>query len=157
APVVRLVQHLIEHGVNIGASDIHLEPGPAGGSVRYRIDGALQPFPHPSPGMHAASVARIKVLANLKVSDNRFPQDCRISLQVGKRKIDLRVSTLPFADGEGVVLRILDKSGVALELSALGIPEPEFKLFQEAIHAPHGLVLLAGPTGSGKTTTLYAT
>lgn len=157
SPVVKLVQHLIEQGVNLAASDIHLEPSEEGGTLRFRIDGSLQPFPHPASHMHAACVSRIKVMANLNVSETRLPQDGRISLQVGKRKLDLRVSTLPLAYGEGVVLRILDTSGRSLDLETLGLPVRELGLYNQAVHSPHGLILLAGPTGSGKTTTLYAT
>ncbi|MBS2037545.1 type II/IV secretion system protein [bacterium] len=157
APIIKLVQAILEQGLASRASDIHLEPTPNGGRVRYRIDGKLHEMIEPPGNLFAPVVSRIKVLSNLDVSETRFPQDGRITLSVGRRKIDFRVSTIPFADGEGVVLRILDKGNLTLELGALGFPEHLLPTYEKAIRSPHGLVLVAGPTGSGKSTTLYAT
>jgi type IV pilus assembly protein PilB len=157
APVIKLVNYIIEQGVNLGASDIHLEPTEDGGRVRYRIDGTLHEIVKPPAGMYTSAVSRIKVMAGLDVSESRFPQDGRMSVAVGRREVDLRVSTIPFADGEGAVLRILDKTGVTLDLEALGYPMDLYPLYERGYKAPHGMILVAGPTGSGKSTTLYAT
>jgi type II secretory ATPase GspE/PulE/Tfp pilus assembly ATPase PilB-like protein len=157
APIIRLVNAILEQGLASRASDIHLEPFPDGGRVRFRIDGRLHEMMEPPGKLFAPVVSRLKVLSSLDVSETRFPQDGRITLTVGQRKIDFRVSTIPFADGEGVVLRILDKSGISLDLRSLGIPDHLMETYERGIHSPHGLILVAGPTGSGKSTTLYAT
>lgn len=157
APVIKLVNYILEQGLSLGASDIHMEPHATGGTVRYRIDGTLHQMIDSPRDTFSAAVARVKVMSNLDVSETRFPQDGRITLTVKQRNVDFRVSTIPFADGEGVVLRILDKSGVTLDLDALGFPPDLHPVYERGYKAPHGMILVAGPTGSGKSTTLYAT
>jgi len=157
APVIKLVNYIFQQGISLRASDIHLEPGENTTSLRYRIDGVLHKYPSPPPEIFKAVVSRIKVLANLDVTENRFPQDGRISFKMGIRTIDFRVSIIPFYHGEGVDIRILDKSRVSLDLNILGFPQDQYKQYSKAFNSPHGLILVSGPTGSGKTTTLYAT
>jgi len=157
APVIKLVNYIFQQGISLRASDIHLEPEEKSSSLRYRIDGVLHHFPAPPPEIYKAVVSRIKVLANLDVSESRFPQDGRISFSMGIRTIDFRISVIPFIHGEGVDIRILDKSRIALELKLLGFPQDQYKTYSQAFTSPHGLIIVCGPTGSGKTTTLYAT
>lgn len=157
APVIKLVNYIFQQGISLRASDIHLEPEENSSSLRYRIDGALHKYPSPPPEIYKAVVSRIKVLANLDVTESRFPQDGRISFKMGIRTIDFRISIIPFYHGEGVDIRILDKSRVSLDLNTLGFPEDQYKQYSKAFNSPHGLILVSGPTGSGKTTTLYAT
>ncbi|MBK9578400.1 MAG: Flp pilus assembly complex ATPase component TadA [Fibrobacterota bacterium] len=156
APLVRLVDQVIALSVRRRATDIHLEPEEGMVRVRLRIDGVLhQEAILPKP-LQGAIIARLKILAGLDVTEHRVPQDGRIAFSIGRRRIDLRVSTLPTQYGESVVMRVLDKSNVLLDLDLLGIREADRARFQLALRQPHGVILVTGPTGSGKTTTLYA-
>lgn len=156
SPVVRLLNLMFSEAIQQGASDIHFEPSYQGLSVRYRIDGVLQRRHEPPKDLQAALISRIKVLAKLDIAEQRLPQDGRIKLRFGGREIDFRVSTIPILDGERVVLRILDKSNIVLGLSHLGMPEPLYRRFTSLTHLSEGIILVTGPTGSGKTTTLYS-
>jgi len=156
APAIRAVNRLIAEAVDEHASDIHLEPSDDSLVVRYRIDGMLRPVTRLPQAMRSSVVARIKVMAGLDIAERRIPQDGRLRLAVRGHEIDLRVATAPSIHGESVVLRILDRSNLALEFSALGLDDRLVQQFREAIHRPYGIVLVTGPTGSGKTTTLYA-
>ena len=156
APVIRLVNLLITRAVEQRASDIHLEPFENTLHVRYRIDGALRPVEAPPPKLRAAVVSRLKIMARLNIAERRLPQDGRIKLAVQGREIDLRVSTVPTLYGESVVLRILDRGSVALDFDRLGLAADTLGRWREAFSRPNGIVLVTGPTGSGKTTTLYA-
>lgn len=158
ASVIKLVNEIILEAVNERASDIHIEPYEHEMSIRYRIDGVLQEASVP-PQMHrfqAAIISRIKILANLNIAERRVPQDGRIKFNVGGRQIDVRVSVIPMLFGEGVVMRLLDKANVLFTLPELGMDEETFVVFKGLIDQPHGIFLVTGPTGSGKTTTLYA-
>ena len=158
ASVIKLVNEIILEAVNERASDIHVEPYEHHMAIRYRIDGVLQEAPVP-PQMHrfaAAIISRIKILANLNIAERRIPQDGRIKFNVGGRQIDVRVSVIPMLFGEGVVMRLLDKANVLFTLPQLGMDERSFGLFKGLIDRPHGIFLVTGPTGAGKTTTLYA-
>jgi type II secretion system protein E len=158
ASVIKLVNEIILEAVNERASDIHIEPYEHEMSIRYRIDGVLQEASVPAQ-MHrfqAAIISRVKILANLNIAERRVPQDGRIKFQVGGRQIDVRVSVIPMLYGEGVVMRLLDKSNVLFTLPELGMDETSFGIFRGLIERPHGIFLVTGPTGSGKTTTLYA-
>ncbi|GIX17912.1 MAG: type II secretion system protein GspE [Rhodothalassiaceae bacterium] len=156
APVIRTVNRLIAEAAELGASDIHLEPREYGLGVRYRIDGVLQEQPAPPAQLATAIVSRIKIMARLDIAERRLPQDGRIKIVVKGAPIDLRVSTLPGIHGEGVVLRLLDREQVALEFAALGITDATRRRFLDILDRPNGIFLVTGPTGSGKTTTLYA-
>jgi general secretion pathway protein E/type IV pilus assembly protein PilB len=158
ASVIKLVNEIILEAVNERASDIHIEPYETQLSIRYRIDGVLQEASIP-PQMHrfqAAIISRIKILANLNIAERRLPQDGRIKFQVGGRQIDVRVSVIPMLFGEGIVMRLLDKANVLFTLQELGMDEETYIRFKGLIDRPHGIILVTGPTGSGKTTTLYA-
>jgi general secretion pathway protein E/type IV pilus assembly protein PilB len=158
ASVIKLVNEIIIEAVNERASDIHIEPYEHQMSIRYRIDGVLQEASVP-PQMHrfqAAIISRIKILANLNIAERRIPQDGRIKFQVGGRQVDVRVSVIPMLFGEGVVMRLLDKSNVLFTLQQLGMDDATYALFKGLIDRPHGIFLVTGPTGAGKTTTLYA-
>lgn len=158
ASVIKLVNEIIIEAVNERASDIHIEPYEYNMSIRYRIDGVLQEASVP-PQMNrfqAAIISRIKILANLNIAERRIPQDGRIKFQVGGRQVDVRVSVIPMLFGEGVVMRLLDKSNVLFTLQQLGMDDTTYALFKGLIDRPHGIFLVTGPTGSGKTTTLYA-
>ncbi len=156
APVVKLINGILNDAVSRGASDIHFECYEKDVRVRYRIDGVLQEIMRPPPKMKAALISRFKILADLNIAERRLPQDGRIKLRIGRRVIDFRVSTMPTLFGEKIVLRILDKGNLALDLETFGM-EPKAKLdFMRAIMNPYGMVLVTGPTGSGKTTTLYS-
>ncbi len=158
ASVIKLVNEIILEAVSERASDIHIEPYEHHISIRYRIDGVLQESPVP-PQMHrysAAIISRIKILANLNIAERRIPQDGRIKFQVGGRQVDVRVSVIPMLFGEGVVMRLLDKSNVLFTLQQLGMDDATYAVFKGLIDRPHGIFLVTGPTGSGKTTTLYA-
>ncbi|MBN2508412.1 MAG: Flp pilus assembly complex ATPase component TadA [Verrucomicrobia bacterium] len=158
ASVIKLVNEIILEALNERASDIHIEPYENQIAIRYRIDGVLQEASIPAQ-MHrfqAAIISRIKILANMNIAERRVPQDGRIKFQVGGRQIDVRVSVIPMLFGEGVVMRLLDKSSVLFTLQQLGMDEHTYGLFDNLIQRPHGIILVTGPTGSGKTTTLYA-
>jgi len=156
APAIRAVNRLIAEAVDEQASDIHLEPADDSLTVRFRVDGLLRHVARLPQAMRSSVVARIKVMAGLDIAERRIPQDGRLRISVRGHEIDLRVATAPSIHGESVVMRILDRSNLALEFSALGLDERLAGAFREAIHRPHGIVLVTGPTGSGKTTTLYA-
>jgi type IV pilus assembly protein PilB len=157
APVVKLVNWLMREAIQKGASDIHVEPYEKVFRVRFRIDGSLYEFYKPPLKLKAPVVSRLKIMARLDIAERRLPQDGRIKLKLGKgRDIDLRVSVLPTLFGEKVVMRLLDKSSLQLDMTKLGFEELPLRDFKEAIHRPFGMVLVTGPTGSGKTTTLYS-
>ena len=156
APVIRLVNLMFSQAVRDNASDIHIEPYQNSLKIRQRLDGILYDMLSPPKHAQPALVSRIKIMAKLNIAEKRLPQDGRIELKVADREIDVRVSTLPTAFGERVVLRLLKKSSVLLSLADLGMPDDRFVPFSRAIKAPNGIVLVTGPTGSGKTTTLYA-
>ncbi len=156
SPVVRLLNLMISEAIQQGASDIHFEPSFQGLLVRYRIDGVLQKRHEPPKELQPSLISRIKVLAKLDIAEQRLPQDGRIKLHFGGREIDFRVSTIPVTDGERVVLRILDKSNIVLGLSEIGMPSALYSRFESLIHLSEGILLVTGPTGSGKTTTLYS-
>ena len=158
ASVIKLVNEIFLEALSERASDIHVEPYEKGLSIRYRIDGVLQQasLPPEINRFQAAIISRIKIMANLNIAEKRLPQDGRIKMQAGGRQIDIRVSVIPMLFGEGVVLRILDKATVMFTLPELGMGERDFATFRQLIARPHGIMLVTGPTGSGKTTTLYA-
>jgi type IV pilus assembly protein PilB len=156
APVVKLVNTLLAEAVKVGASDIHIEPYEKNMRVRYRIDGVLSEVMEPPIKLRNAIISRLKIMAELDIAERRIPQDGRIKLKIGAKKVDLRVSTLPCIFGEKVVMRILDKSNLNLDLADFGMEDDAIKEIYEAIAAPFGMVLVTGPTGSGKTTTLYS-
>jgi general secretion pathway protein E len=156
APIIRMLNALLSQAVNEGASDVHVEPFETYSVVRYRVDGVLRDIVRPRRALHAALVSRIKIMANLDIAEKRLPQDGRILLRLGGRPIDVRVSTLPTGHGERVVLRLLDKERGRLEPESLGMPEGVLAALDRLVKQPHGIVLVTGPTGSGKTTTLYA-
>ncbi|HKB58694.1 MAG TPA: type II secretion system ATPase GspE [Gallionellaceae bacterium] len=156
APVIRMINALLAQAVRENASDIHIEPFETRSVVRFRIDGVLKDVVEPHRALHAAMVSRIKIMANLDIAEKRLPQDGRITLRLGGRPVDVRVSTLPTGHGERTVLRLLDKEAGRLELGRLGMDPHTLAQVDKLIHQPHGIVLVTGPTGSGKTTTLYA-
>ncbi len=156
SPVINLVNYIIVHAVRQGASDIHIEPGQKNSSVRFRLDGQLREVLRPRRDFHAAIVSRIKVIAKLDIAEQRVPQDGRTHVLVERREIDLRCSTLPTVLGEKVVLRVLDRSNVTFDLEQLGVPHRQLLSIKRMLARPYGLVLVTGPTGSGKTTTLYS-
>ncbi|MCG8650014.1 MAG: Flp pilus assembly complex ATPase component TadA [Pirellulales bacterium] len=156
SPVINLVNYAIVQAVHQGASDIHIEPGQKSTSVRFRIDGSLREVMKPRKDLHAAIVSRIKVMAKLDIAEHRQPQDGRLHVRISRRDVDLRISTLPTVLGEKVVLRILDRKSVTFDLGQLGLSERVLATARRMLSRPHGLVLVTGPTGSGKTTTLYS-
>ena len=156
-PVIRLVNLIISRAIELRASDIHFEPFEDQFRVRYRIDGVLQDVESPPKRLQAAIVSRVKIMAKLNIAERRLPQDGRIMLRVKGKEIDFRVSSVPTIYGESTVLRILDKSIILLDIEELGFPEDTLEGFRELIQRPHGILLVTGPTGSGKTTTLYCT
>jgi general secretion pathway protein E len=156
APVIRRVNELIARALELHASDIHIEPFEHGVTVRYRVDGALRPIPLPRGVSPAAIISRIKVMANLNIAERRLPQDGRIKVRVEGREVDMRISTVPTLHGESVVLRLLDRGDVRLDFAALGFEGDTLRRFEKMLARPQGIVLVTGPTGSGKTTTLYA-
>ncbi|MGZ8295240.1 MAG: type II secretion system ATPase GspE, partial [Telluria sp.] len=156
APVIRMINALLTQALREGASDIHIEPFEQTSVVRFRIDGALRDIVRPRKGIHASLISRIKIMAQLDIAEKRLPQDGRITLRVGGKPVDVRVSTLPTGHGERAVLRLLDKEAGRLDLSHLGMSPNLLPQFDTLINQPHGIVLVTGPTGSGKTTTLYA-
>lgn len=155
-PVVRYVNLLVRDAYDAGASDIHLEATRTGLSARFRLDGVLAPAPEPPPQLHHAVISRIKLLAELDIAERRKPQDGRVRVRLEHRELDLRVSTVPTMFGESVVLRLLDRGGRPVQLDALGMPPDILAVMTSLATRPHGMVLVTGPTGSGKTTTLYA-
>lgn len=155
APVVRLVGLIIRKALETRASDIHIEPFENKLIVRYRIDGVLHEVESPPRKLSAAVISRVKIMANLDIAERRLPQDGRIKLRIQGKEVDLRVSTVPTMHGESVVMRILDKGGVPLNFESLGFEQDLLKKFTEILFRPHGILLVTGPTGSGKTTTLY--
>jgi general secretion pathway protein E len=156
APVIRMINALLTQSLREGASDIHIEPFEQTSVVRFRIDGALRDIVRPRKAIHASLISRIKIMSQLDIAEKRLPQDGRITLRVGGKPVDVRVSTLPTGHGERAVLRLLDKEAGRLDLSHLGMSPDLLPQFDKMINQPHGIVLVTGPTGSGKTTTLYA-
>jgi general secretion pathway protein E len=156
APIIRMLNALLTQAAKDGASDIHIEPYERSSSVRFRVDGTLREVVQPNRALHAALISRLKIMAELDIAEKRLPQDGRISLRIGGRAIDVRVSTLPSAHGERAVLRLLDKSESMFTLEGLGMSGDVLGTFNKLVQQPHGIVLVTGPTGSGKTTTLYA-
>src|ERR1022692_24455 len=156
APVIRMINALLLQALRERASDIHFEPYELRSVVRFRVDGVLRDIIEPPRALHAALVSRLKVMASLDIAEKRLPQDGRIALKLGDKSVDVRVSTLPTGPGERVVLRLLDKDSARLDLTALGMSDDTLAAIDRLIREPHGIVLVTGPTGSGKTTTLYA-
>src|SRR5437867_5342001 len=156
APVIRMINALLLQALREQASDIHFEPYEGRSVVRFRVDGVLRDVIEPPRALHAALVSRLKIMANLDIAEKRLPQDGRIALKLGDKQVDVRVSTLPTGAGERVVLRLLDKDSARLDLTALGMREDTLVSIDRLIREPHGIVLVTGPTGPGKTTTLYA-
>jgi type IV pilus assembly protein PilB len=156
APVIKLVNGILINAIKLGASDIHFEPYERTFRVRYRVDGVLRKALGLPIQIKNATVSRLKIMSRLDIAEKRLPQDGRIKLRLGKREMDFRVSVLPTLFGEKVVLRLLDKSALQLDMTRLGFEEGALRQFHEAIHKPVGMVLVTGPTGSGKTTTLYS-
>ncbi len=156
APVVRLLRSIFEDAVQVGASDIHIEPDESALRIRQRVDGQLQEHVVKEKRIAPALILRLKLMAGLNISEKRLPQDGRFNLRVHRRSVDVRLSTMPIQYGESVVMRLLDQSGGLLRLERLGMPDDVLARFRRLIHRPHGMVLVTGPTGSGKTTTLYA-
>jgi len=157
APIIRLVNQIIHRALDLGASDIHIEPFDDGLHLRYRVDGVIQEFEDaPAAGDGPAIASRIKLLANLNIAEQRLPQDGRIMTRVKGHELDLRVSTIPTVHGESIVMRVLDRQSIRLSLSDMGFSDDTLVKYQELLARPHGVLLLTGPTGSGKTTTLYA-
>src|SRR5690606_38456485 len=155
-PIIRFVNLVLGQAIRDQASDIHFEPFEHEFKIRYRIDGALYEMAPPPPQLALPITSRIKVLASLNIAERRVPQDGRIKITLGARAVDVRVSTLPTQFGESVVLRVLDQSAVRLDLSQLGMPEEVFHGINEIVRRPNGIFVVTGPTGSGKTTTLYS-
>ncbi len=156
APVIRMINALLTQSLREGASDIHIEPFEQTSVVRFRVDGALRDIVRPKKAIHASLISRIKIMSQLDIAEKRLPQDGRITLRIGGKPVDVRVSTLPTGHGERAVLRLLDKEAGRLDLSHLGMSPDMLPQFDRLINQPHGIVLVTGPTGSGKTTTLYA-
>ena len=156
APVIRLINGILAEGARLGASDVHIEPFESALRVRLRVDGVMREAASLPSRIAPLLVSRVKVMARLDIAEKRIPQDGRISVSLGARQLDVRVSTLPARGGERVVLRLLDKDQGTLPLAGLGMPSPVLDAFGRALRLPNGIVLVTGPTGSGKTTTLYA-
>ena len=156
APVIRMVNMMLVEALRTGASDIHIEPMDKSVRLRYRIDGALEERPGPPKNLQNAVISRIKIMSDLNIAERRIPQDGRFNIKALGKEVDLRVSILPTVHGEKIVMRTLDKSSLSPSLSALGLDEVSLSAMQYAIEQPHGILLVTGPTGSGKTTTLYS-
>ncbi|MFP5297419.1 MAG: type II secretion system ATPase GspE [Actinomycetota bacterium] len=157
APIIKLVNMLISQAISDRASDIHIEPGERDLKVRFRIDGVLHEVMNPPKSVQNGITSRLKIMADINIAERRIPQDGRISVTLQGKQIDIRVATLPTVYGEKIVMRLLDKSSVLLELSDLGFLEDNYRRFEESFRKPYGAILVTGPTGSGKSTTLYAT
>ena len=158
ASVVRLVNEILLEAIELRASDVHIESQNAGIAIRYRIDGQMQaqPVPPEINRFESAIISRLKIMSRLNIAEKRLPQDGRMKLKIAGREIDVRVSVIPMIHGEGIVMRILDKGAMKFDLRAIGMEQDTYKTFRELIDMPHGIVLVTGPTGSGKTTTLYS-
>ena len=156
APIVKFVNLLITQGIMDGASDIHLEPNEHDLLVRFRIDGVLHEMMHSPKAIHTGVVSRLKIMAEMNIAERRIPQDGRLSVNTQGKKVDLRIATLPTVWGEKVVMRILDNSTAQLDLAKLGFSQSNYDRFSESFHKPYGMILVTGPTGSGKSTTLYS-
>ncbi|MES2164947.1 MAG: ATPase, T2SS/T4P/T4SS family, partial [Pseudomonadota bacterium] len=154
APVIRMINALLTQALRDSASDIHIEPFEQTSVVRFRVDGSLRDVVRPRKAIHGSLISRIKIMAQLDIAEKRLPQDGRITLRIGGKPVDVRVSTLPTGHGERAVLRLLDKEAGRLDLNHLGMSEAMLPEFDALINQPHGIVLVTGPTGSGKTTTL---
>lgn len=157
APIIRLVNHLFARALDLNASDIHVEPGEEHLYVRCRVDGIMQQLERLPARISTAVASRLKLMARMDIGEKRLPQDGRIDYRIGGKELDMRVSTLPGVHGESIVLRILDRGDTAVSLQQLGMPDNILASYQALINQPHGMILITGPTGSGKTTTLYAT
>src|SRR5690554_5832795 len=157
APVIRLVNQIIHRALDLGASDVHVEPFDDGLHLRYRVDGVIQDMPDPPPLNLAPAIAsRIKLLSHMNIAERRLPQDGRIMTRVKGHELDLRVSTIPTVHGESIVMRVLDRESIRLSLESMGFAADTLQRYKELLAKPHGVLLVTGPTGSGKTTTLYA-
>jgi len=156
APIIKLVNLMLSQAVKDRASDIHIEPTQSRLKIRYRVDGLLYDMLSPPKHIQSALTSRIKIMAKMNIAEKRLPQDGRIEVKIGDKNIDIRVSTIPIAFGERVVMRLLDKTSILLKVSDLGMPKERLKDFDRLIRSPYGIMLVTGPTGSGKTTTLYA-
>jgi len=156
APIIKLVNLMLSQAVKDRASDIHIEPSQSRLKIRYRVDGILYDMLSPPRRIQSTLISRIKIMAKMNIAEKRLPQDGRIEIKIGAKNVDIRVSTIPTAFGERVVLRLLDKTTILLSVSEMGMPEEKLKTFDRLIRSPYGIILVTGPTGSGKTTTLYA-
>jgi len=156
APIIKLINAILREAIKLDASDVHIETFETKLVIRFRVDGVLREVLEPKRVLAPMLVSRVKVMAKLDIAEKRVPQDGRISLKIGKRDVDVRVSTMPAADGERIVLRLLDKEAGRLDFSALGVAEKNLTIMRSMLSQPHGIFLVTGPTGSGKTTTLYA-
>jgi type IV pilus assembly protein PilB len=156
-PIVKLVTAIMTQAVADRASDVHIEPGEKDVRIRFRVDGVLHEVMRPKKNIQSGLISRLKVMADLDISEKRVPQDGRLSIRVGDKSLDLRVATLPTVHGEKVVIRILDKSQALIELAGLGFQDDSYKRFEQSFRKPYGAILVTGPTGSGKSTTMYAT
>jgi type IV pilus assembly protein PilB len=156
APVVKFTNHIIANAIKFKASDIHIEPRYGDTLIRYRVDGIMREILHASKKSHFSVVARIKIISNMDISIRRKPQDGRTRIKFGRKEYDLRISTIPTSYGEKVTVRILDPDGAGLSIGDLGFPKKDLEVFMNQVHRPQGIILVTGPTGSGKSTTLYA-